>query len=192
MTIRSGMTTLITRLRGMTNAGTADATVAGETYWSDEHLQDVLDAHRMDHNRTQLSPEPEWVNGTLLYHDYYAPAGNFEEAASGTQYWRVEDGEGYVAGTATYSVDYARGVVRFAADTNGTAYYLRGRSYNLNGAAAAVWERKAGFYAAMYDVSTDNHRLNRSQLIKHCLAMAAEYEARGGIHSSRVVRADLT
>ncbi len=183
MAARAGMLTLITRLRGMTNAGTAD--------WSDEALQDVLDARRVDLNRAPLTPDPEYVSGTTLWHDYYAPLGNFEEASSGAQYWRVENTSGEAVGTADYTVDYAAGHIRFAADQGGTAYYLRARSYQMNLAAADVWRRKAAIYAERYDVQTDNHRLSRSQVIAHCLKMAAEYEAKAGIQSVQVVRGDL-
>lgn len=192
MAIRSGMTNLIARLRGMTNAGTADWTLGSEAYWSDEHLQDVLDARRVDLNRAPLTADPEYVSGTTLWHDYYAPVGNFEEAASGSQYWRVENSSGVAAGTASYTVDYAAGHIRFAADQGGTAYYLRARSYSMALAAADVWRRKAAHYAERYDVQTDNHRLSRSQVIAHCLKMAAEYEAKAGIQSVQIVRGDLT
>lgn len=183
MAARAGMLALITRLRGMTNAGTAD--------WTNEALQDVLDARRVDLNRAPLTPDYEYVNGTALWHDYYAPLGNFEEATSGAQYWRIENTSGVTAGTADYTVDYASGYIRFAADQGGTAYVLRARSYQMALAAADVWRQKAAAYAERYDVQTDNHRLNRSQVIAHCLKMAAEYEAKAGIQSVQVVRGDL-
>lgn len=183
MAARAGMLTLITRLRGMTNAGTAD--------WSDEALQDVLDARRVDLNRAPLTPDYEYVNGTATWHDYYAPLGNFEEATSGSQYWRVENSAGEAAGTASYTVDYATGYIRFAADQGGTAYTLRARSYRMNLAAADVWRRKAAIYAEKPTVQTDNHKIDRSQVIAHCLKMAAEYEAKAGIQTVQVVRGDL-
>lgn len=183
MAARAGMYTLIDRLRGMTNAGTAD--------WTDDALQDVLDARRVDLNRAPLTPDYEYVNGTATWHDYYAPLGNFEEATSGSQYWRVENSAGEAAGTASYTVDYASGYIRFAADQGGTAYALRARSYRMNLAAADVWRRKAAIHAERYDVATDNHRLNQSQVIAHCLKMAAEYESRDGVQSVQVQRVDL-
>lgn len=192
MTVRPGMYNLITRLRGMTNAGTADWELGTEVYWSDQHLQDVLDHYVTALNRTPLDYELEYTNGTATYFDYYAPIGNFEEAASGSAYWRIENGAGIAIDSDGYAVDYATGAIRFLTDQRGTAYYLRARSYNLNKAAAEVWHRKAAFYAEKITVTTDNHKLMREQLIANALKMAAEYDAKAGtIQSLKVVRSDL-
>jgi hypothetical protein len=191
MTARTGMTNLITQLRALTSAGTADYTLGSETYWSDNHLQDRLDMARVDLNRVPLTPDPEYGGGTPYYHDYYAPVGYLEEADSGTAVWSVEDSDGDEAGTANYTVDYLRGLIRFSADQSGTAYYLRARSYNLNRAAALVWRVKAAHYAERFDISTDNHSLSRSQLVKQCIDMARAYETQAGMIFSKMVRRDL-
>jgi hypothetical protein len=189
---RTGMANLILRLRGMTNAGTADYTVNSVNYWTDDHLQDRLDMFRLDLNRVPLTAETEYSGGTAQYFDYYAPTGDFEEyTADDSTIFQVEDGDGDAQGTSLWTADYLRGVVRFAADQGGTAYYLRARSYNLNRAAAAVWRMKAAHYAERFDVSTDNHRLSRSQLIKQCLDMAALYDNQSGIATVTMVRTDL-
>ncbi len=185
------MANLIIRLRGMSNAGTADYTIAGETYWTDEKLQETLDRFRADLNRVPLRAEPEYSAGELVYHDYYAPVGDFEEVSTGPIAWAVEDSVGNVIGTATYSPDYVRGMVRFTTDQAGTAYYLRARAFDLNRAAAQVWRLKAAHYAERYDVQSDNHRLTRSQLIKQCLEMAASYDSMAGAQSVRMQRDDL-
>jgi len=54
MAARTGMNDLITELRGMTNAGSADTTIAGTAYWSDNQLQAILDRNRFDQDRLQL------------------------------------------------------------------------------------------------------------------------------------------
>jgi len=92
----------------------------------------------------------------------------------------VQDGTGAVQGTSAYTPDYRRGVVQFAADTSGTTYYLTGRSYDLDAAAADVWRRKASHYASSFDFSTDNHSVTRSQVYAHCLEMASFFEAKSG------------
>ena len=48
MSARTGMANLIIRLRGMVQSGTADYTVAGSAYWTDDQLQDGLDKYRRD------------------------------------------------------------------------------------------------------------------------------------------------
>lgn len=55
-------------------------------------------------------------------------------------------------------------------------------TYDLNSAAAAGWELKAGKAAADYDFSRDGASHARSQVQKMCLAQAALYrgKAQGG------------
>lgn len=189
---RAGMTDLIKHARRLAAAGTADFTTGwGETLFGDEHIQAALDDHRLDLNRVPLKPEPELTGGASLYKDYYAPAGNLEAFSGDEAVFVVEDGDGNAAGTASYTVDYQRGVVRFSADQGGTSYYLRARSYNLNAAAADLWRQKAAQYAERFDVKTDNHSLSRSQLIDHCLKMAAKFDMASGIQSVEMQRTDL-
>lgn len=51
-------------------------------------------------------------------------------------------------------------------------------TFDLNAAAAAGWEAKAGRLSDRFDVSTDGSALQRSQLHAHCLAQADRYRAR--------------
>lgn len=192
MSARSGMTTLIRRLRGMTSAGTADATIGTVVWWSDDHLQEVLDLYRQELVDTPLTPRGEYDTwGTLRYYDYTTRYGDLEEAASGSVYWTVNTAEGTAWGTASYTVDYAVGLIRFSADTAGSAYYLRARSYNLNRAAADVWRQKAANAAAFYSFSTDSQSFSRSQWFDHCMTMADRFERRSGVKSSEMIRTDL-
>ena len=192
MTAREGMTNLILRLRGMTAAGSADYSVGGVDYWTDDQLQDRLDMARQDLNRVPLVPSSEYQGGTALYYDYYAPVGNLEEYdTTNAAVFQVEDGDGDAAGTADYTADYLRGVIRFGSDQAGTAWYIRARTYNMNAAASMVWYDKAAHYAGQFDVKTDNHDLKRSQLLDQALKMAARYEVNSGIGSAKMVRSDL-
>lgn len=192
MAVRAGMANLILELRSMVNAGTADYSVSGVSYWTDQQLQDRLDRFRVDLNRAPLRYDSEYVGGTAYYHDYYAPLGNLEEAGSGTIHWQVEDGDGNAAGTATYAADYIAGLIRFTNDQGGSAYYLRGRSYNLKRAASSIWREKAGSVAAYYSFSADGQSFSRSHWFEHCLSMADNYEADSGIQTTRLIRNDLT
>lgn len=191
MAARAGLATLIERLRSMTDAGTADYDVAGETHWSDDQLQAVLDAHRADFVRDALRAAPEYVaDGAAEYRDYYTSRRNLEEAASGSAAWDLEDGSGESVDTADYTVSYDASHIRFAADTEGASYYLSGRAYNLNRAAAVVWERKAAHAAAGYGFTADGATYRREQAYQHCLEMAQHYRGLGGVKVGRLFRSD--
>lgn len=169
MTVRTGMASLIARLRRFVNE-------AGTATFGDEDLQNILDEHKTRVWREPLAMERTLISSTdYEYKIYRSRYGNFE--AGGTAYFNVEDATGNQRGTSTYTVDYIRGQITMTADQQGSALYLTGWSYDLNGAAADVWREKAGNVAAYYDVSMDGHSLSRSQWTRQCLDMAKYYES---------------
>jgi hypothetical protein len=176
MTARTGMVDLLTELRGMTHAGTADYSVAAVSYWSDDQLQQVLDRARQDYYRASLAAQETYEGGSVVYKTYFTGVENLEKTTGGTTIFWLEDGAGNRVGTAQYSVDYQRGEVTFGENTGGSALYWSGRAYDLNRAAANVWRQKAGHYAGMYTFSTDNHKVEKGALQEHALKMAAYYE----------------
>ena len=174
MTAREGMTDLITSLRGMTNAGTADYTIGTTVYWSDDQLQAKLDAHRLDFYDASLSAVQD-------YKTYRAPYRNLE---GGTVNFILKDAVGNTAGTADYTADYMNRVVTFAADQAGKSWYLTGRSYDIYAAAADVWRSKAAHASeTSFDFSTDNHSIKGSNIPAQCLKMADYYEHQSMISS---------
>ncbi len=180
---RSGMTTLIDELRRRCDAGTAD--------YTDDDLQAVLDGYRRVSVRRLLLAVPTQSGGSAVYNDYYWDAGDWVEGAeSGTAVWRVDDSAGSVVGTAAYTVESRAGHLRFTADTLGTAYYLTSRAYDMDRAAADLWDAKAAAVASRFDVSTDNHDLKRSQLVQHYRDMAASYRRRAPAQTSERLRDD--
>jgi hypothetical protein len=191
MTARDGMTNLIATLRAWTEAGTADYTLAGATYWTDDLVQDTLDRHRTDIHREPLTVEAEYSDGDLVYHNYYAPMRYYEEAAGGEDVWRIEDAAGSAIGTADYTVNYHAGHIRFTADTAGSARYLVARAYDMHRAAADVWRRKAAHVAGRVDWSTDNHTMKASQMRVHYLEMATYYEGQAVPRMVRLERSDV-
>lgn len=189
---RSGMTDLIQQLRAATNAGIDDATVAGETYWSDDHLQSELDRYQTYWRGAALTALPITTSGTVQYFDYLIPDGigrYIEQNATGSG-WAVKDSVGNTIGTALYSVNYDTRRVSFASTTGGSALYLDACSYALNRAAANVWRRKAGMAYQSIDWAGDNHDIKGSQEYAHCLEMAAFYESQGGVQVGWLTRTD--
>lgn len=189
---RSTLSDLSATLRGMTDAGTADWSIGTAVYWDDDQLQTVLDRHRTDFYRQPLTAIPDHTGAsTLSYKTYRTRLGNIETTSGGTSIFIVEDSIGNDQGTALWSADYARGIVTFGADQKGTAYYITGRSFDLNGAAADIWRVKAANAAKLYNFSTDSHNLSRSQIMEHCLKMCSYYENMSPAEVVEVFRSDL-
>lgn len=191
MAARTTMAELITLLRGYAEAGSADYTVAGGTYWTDDQLQQTLDGHRTDVYRNPLQVRATYNNGTAQYFDYYTDLRNLERADGGTV-WRVEDSSGSLIGTANYTVNYDAGHLRFSSDQQGTAYWLTARVYDIDRAAADVWRRKAAHVAnSGFDWKTDNHEVKRSQLRAQYLAMADSFAGQAQPSVNAWTRDDL-
>lgn len=180
-------------LRGMTEAGTADWTLGTAVFWDNDQLDTILDRYREDEINELLTPFPiVGVGGTSLYYEYRMSEGNFEQTSGGTAIFWIQDSTYATVGTANYTVDYLRGVVTFANDTAGSTYYYNGRTYDLNGAAADIWRKKASHYHTAFNFSTDNHKVDREAIYKHCVQMAEMYESMGeeSVTTMRVIRSD--
>lgn len=194
-TARSGMADNITTLRGMTNTGINDYTIAGKPYWSDAQMQTVLDRYVTPIRDEPLTVNPVMVSGgTVNYLDYQSAQRFFEATTGGTARFIVKDSLGAVQGTANWTADYERGLVSFAADTKGTAYYLTGYSYDVYAAAADIWYQKAAHASEQIDFSTDNHSIKRSHVANMAFKMAQRYEgmsSSGGGASVPAARGDL-
>jgi len=189
MTARTGMTNIISTLRGMTNAGTADYSIAGASYWSDDQLQNCLDKYRSDYYEREISPVDEYTGGIPTTTRYYVGSFNIE---SGTAVFWIQNSQGTkLTETTDYTVDYSLGLVTFNADTDGQRYFATYRSYDLNGAAAEVWRMKAGHYADMYSFSAGGHNIQKSALIRQALEMASYYSQSRGARSIELTRDDL-
>lgn len=192
MSARTGMSDLIATIRGMVATGTADYTIGTVSYWTDDHLQTVLDRYRLDVYREELSIIDTYAgSGTIQYLNYQSEYGNYESTTGGTAIFYLEDGDGDKVGTASYSVDYGRGAITFSADTEGTAYYLTGRSYDLDKAAADIWRQKAAHYAGVFSFSTDNHRIDKGALINNAMKMASIYDSKSGPTTTTIYRSDI-
>lgn len=190
--MRATMISLVRTLRGATDTGTADYSIAGFDYWTDDHLMNVLDRYRVDIYREQLAPIAKHTGGgTIAYYNHQSEYRNFESTSGGSAIFWLETSDGTDIGTASYTMDYCSGIATFSADTSGTVYYLTGRSFDLNRAAADVWRQKAAHYAGMFTFSTDNHRIDKGALIKNALMMAQVYDGMTGPIVSTFYRSDV-
>lgn len=189
--MRSGMGTLVSELRGLTFSGTADYTIAGVAYWTNDQLQTKLDASRADIYYEQLTPVSTELQGTVYYFDYYFALPYPERAESGTTAWRVTDSAGSVIGTASYTVNYEARQIRFSSDQAGSARYLDYRSYNLYRAASRTVREKMAHAASRFDIKIDNHSLKLSQLLQNYKILADTWDSQGGVYVIEKVRDDV-
>jgi hypothetical protein len=186
---RSGMSDLIQQIRVMCNVERTTVTVNGNEYWSDDHLQQILDRHRMRLDYMPIVAAPQvGTGGTSLYYEYRAGMGNLE---SGTAVFWLQDGSGAKVGTANYTMDYNIGLATFTIPTGGSAFYITGRSYDLNAAAADVWTMKAGQVASgAFSWSSDNMSVNKTGLIAAFTQTAQMYRNLARVSSVDMLRGD--
>lgn len=163
-------------------------------YWTSEKIQDVLDRHRVDIWRYPLNAQPTYSSGTVVYKDFPTGQTYLEKTSGGTAIFYLEDGTNTQVGTANYSVDYQRGYITFGSDTGGSAYWLTGRSYDPDAAAAECWRIMASWYARDFDFSTDNHSIKKGMTMGKCMELADYYDNRskgGGVKVTTLWRADV-
>lgn len=174
MIVRQGMTDLIQLLRQWGQAGVSEFTIGSDTYWTNKHLESVLDRNRTDIYRERLTVEPIYSGGSLIYQDYYFARGHVEQLTDGSQIFRLENSAGSIVGTADYTVEYEARHIQFDSNTENTVYYLSYRSYNVEMAAADVWQQKAASISeSAYEISTDNHTIKRKEKLASYLQMAS-------------------
>jgi hypothetical protein len=178
---RDGMATLIGRVRALTGAGTAEYSVAGTDYWTNDQLQAVLDGNVIAVRGELLAWFPETIEGGMVeYHDCASHYRDFEEAESGTARWCLRDGTGADAGTANYTANYRNGLIRFTGDTAGSSVYLTAYSFDVNAAAADVWAERLAHFQAWYDFSADGKQFSRAQAFAHASEMEKLLRSRAG------------
>ncbi len=66
------------------------------------------------------------------------------------------------------------------------------QTYDLNRAAAEIWEEKAAAVACDYSVSADNSQYNRNQVYEHYMAIAQRYRSKSCPGALRLVTCKRT
>lgn len=183
MAARSGMTSLITQFRGMVDD-------AGTAIFTDDRAQEILDNNRLDFYQVPLVVTPQQVAGSVTYKIYAAPYGNLEGTASYCEGFRLYDSVGSAI-TSGFTADMQRGVFTFTENQAGSARYIDGRSYDLNGAAADGWRERASKLASSYDFRVEGRQFSRSQWFAHCIQMAAAYTRQARPKQATVERGDM-
>jgi len=153
------------------------------TVWSDEELQDWLDAHRIEVIRAPLQYARTVVGGQVVIRDYATELSNWEGDATLTD----ADGNTLAPETANLVV----GRWSFTAHQQ-PPVHLTGRSYDVYAAAADALEARAAQFALAYDFTADGASYHRSQQAQALLALAKQYRRRSRPRVARMVRDDVS
>lgn len=190
---RITMAEIIIEVRRLANAGTADFVIGAVTYFSDDHIQDILDRGVRDFRRMALSPLLNYANSASTYTDYIIPLDKFDwrierEGAGGG--FSLRNSNGGVA--PSYTINWAASRIVFDVDTGGDTFYMDCRAYDFYMAVAEIYDAKAAAAAALVDWSSDNHDIKASQTHAHYLAEAQRYRLMSGklVRMSTRVRTD--
>jgi hypothetical protein len=147
---RSECANLLRRLRNLIGdtAGTSQV-------WSDDDLQDALDAFRIEERYLPLAEQDTIApGGAVSYLIFLAPCGDWDEAAQ-----LVDNGYAVLSPATS---DFQNGRWTF---TTEPAYpvYLTGYTYDLNGAAAQILDQWAAQVKLQFSFSSGQQRFERQQ-----------------------------
>lgn len=174
---RASMAALITRTRELIND------TSGSPTWSDDQIQNVLDAGRVDYRYLRLVPTPDWSTGAIRFLDYYAPLGDWETDWTFAQY--------YTTVVTPSTTEPIAGRVTFAASTFPPVYIAFGKSYDIYRAAADLLERGAAQWLTAYNVIVDGQRLERNQVATAMRDLAKQYRMQQRPRTAKLTRPDF-
>lgn len=201
MPVRSTMSSLIALVREMIFDPNPPA--SGSPQFSDQQVQDRLDASRDDIRYEGLAIAPSIVNinstqnsASTIFADYY----------SAYQWWEADavlQGQGatglpWVVLTPAAS-DYIVGHWQFELDVFNTGtvpgqlppVFCTGKVYDPYAAAADLLEYWAAALASRYDITVDGQTLRRSQLMTMKLTLAKQYRMNSKPKVAKLKRHDV-
>jgi hypothetical protein len=177
MTVRASMLALIDRVRTLI----ADSS---QQVFSDQQIQEALDARRIEKRHVALRPDPTFQpGGAVVFKDYY----------SDTQYWEDDvlfQDQTYATITPLIAEAFV-GHWQFEAQPNGIGIRATGKAYDLYGAAADLLEAWAAQVMLQFDATTGRDSFTRSQKFTQISALAARYRAQALVQTSRIVQSDV-
>lgn len=178
MAVRSTMLNLIARVRTLIN----DPSGSSEAF-SDQDIQDVMDASRQNLRYLVLAPAPSYSGATILYLDYYADLTDWEDDLAFWQ-WRINS-------VTPSAFENIAGHWTFA-ETTLPPVYLVGKTYDIYRAAADLLERLAATWVLRYSMTVDGQNLQRGQVTTALQALATTYRRQQRAITISTTRNDLT
>lgn len=173
------MAALIAALRRM--IGDADES---NQVWTDDELQQALDAHREWVRYESLRPEATRTpGGRVEYCDYFAALSQWEGDAAFCD-------AAYNPLTPDES-DWQNGHWRFNSPGKQPPILITGKSYDLSGAAADVLEAWAAREKLKFDFATDGQSFRESQKTEALVTLARSYRQQMRAGSGRLVNTEF-
>lgn len=177
MAVRSTMASLISRVRLLIN----DVAGSAQTF-TDQQIQDTMDSTRQDTNYLSLRPYPTYNGASILYLDYYAEYGDWEDNATFWQYrttQKTPSASEPIVGHWTFAV------------TTLPPVYLQGSTYDVYRTSADLLERLAAQWTMAYNVNVDGQSLQRAQVMPALLTLATSYRKKQRAHVISFTRSDV-
>lgn len=180
MAVRDGMINLVSQMRSYIQE-------SGTVIFSDDRLQQILDANSEQFTQIQLHPKPYYNNGSVWYSTYVIDKTWIEGTASSTT--KIYNSNGTVV--TNYTSDFVNGQFEFNLNTLGTVYYMSGKSFNFFKAVSEGWNEKAGYYSTQFDFDVEGRSFKKSQIIKHCTERIKYFMAQANVSQGSIDRGDM-
>lgn len=180
MAARGTMASLILRVRLLIN----DTLPLGSgQIFSDQDIQDVLDAGRTDLVNVPLVGQPTYTGSTIQYLNYYA---------DGWTDWETDYvlNQYLTAPVTPASTEPITGLFTFAANTL-PPVYITGKSFDIYRSAADLLQRWAAKWALLYSVNVDGQSLQRNQAHKALTDLAKFYRLQQRAGTLTLKRSDI-
>ncbi len=199
MPVRSTMSDLISLVRTMIS----DPAGAGQQF-SDQQIQDRLDANRDDIRYENLMLAPSIVNtastnniAAYIFADYFSKYGYWEadyvlQGYQNAAYWKVITPVG-----SELLIDEAHFQFQLTPFVNGTVpgqippIFATGKIYDMYSASADLLEFWAATYARRFDFTSDAQSFRVTQARDGLLLMAKNYRASAKPKVAKMARRDV-
>jgi hypothetical protein len=177
---RDTMGWLIARVRDL-----LDDPAGPSQEFDDYEVQAALDRHRVDVLDAGIYPDAKRSTANFAVFKRYPLPGT--EWESGTAFVVTDINGGTVTG---YTLDPDRGVVNFAADQRGSAYFATGQVFDAHKSAADLCDRLIARYSREFDFATGRQTFNRSVRVKQLRDLANHLRSQGSLQTARIYRGD--
>lgn len=178
------MAALITRTRLLIG----DPSGASQVF-TDQQLQDALDAHRTFIQRERLRAEPTYSSTQTLYVDHFSLFDNLEDDTAGAGAEPPSFQTLSYAAVTWDTKDFLTGHFTKTAGQDPPVYFT-GRTYDVNAAAADLLEAWAGKTKLDFNFSTGTGSYSRQQKFADLMDLAKLYRKKSRVTVSTAERSD--